>query len=172
MFEWIKWTNIKYCWLATFLVTAIVGFGFTPWAAIRAALANGGVGDEGAALIAVAAAFTFPATLGFALLFTVIDRGWLPINTPGRVAVVTGIFIATAALSEFLGLRLLESPRSSPPTTGNAMMRVPQLVFDSYLFTFGWALLFTALVIGLATAATISVWVRENITRPSTRESR
>jgi hypothetical protein len=165
MFEWLAWTKVKYCWLVAFLVTAIVGYGFTPWDAIRHVITHGGVGDEGVVLIAVAAAFTFPATLGFTLLFTIVDRGWLPINTPGRVATITGIFVAAAAISEALGGRLLDAPPSGSPTTGNAMLRVPQLVFNSYLSTFGWALLFTALIVGLATAATISVWTRENLTR-------
>ncbi|MCA2230180.1 hypothetical protein [Nonomuraea aurantiaca] len=157
MFEWLKAEHVRYCWLAAFAVTAIFGFGYTPWQTIQELIANQGVGDDGAMLIAFAAGYTFPAALGFALLCLLIDRGWLPVNGHLRITVVTAIFVITAALSRSLGLGLLVTAADPVPETGNPFARIPAYVLGAYLNTYGWGLMLTAAAIALASVATISV---------------
>jgi hypothetical protein len=161
MFEWLKSKHLRYCWLAAFAVTAIFGFGVTPWETIRQLIANQGVGDDGTTLIAFAAGYTFPATLGFTLMILLIDRGWLPVNGHLRITVITGIFVITAALSRSLGLGLVVTAADPAPETGNPFARIPAYVFGAYLNTYGWGLMLTAAAIALASVATISVWLRE-----------
>ncbi|HUR09096.1 MAG TPA: hypothetical protein VM347_41610 [Nonomuraea sp.] len=161
MFERLKAKHVRHCWLAAFVVTAIFGFGFTPWQTIQELIANQGVGDDGAMLIAFAAGYTFPATLGFALLFLLIDRGWLPVNGYLRITVITGIFVITAALSRSLGLGLLVTAADPAPETGNPFARIPAYVLGAYLNSYGWGLMLTAAAIALASVATVSVWLRE-----------
>ena len=99
MFARISRRAERNAWRAALVVSAVAS-GLTPWEAIADLIENAGVSSDGIVLMVVVAGQTLPACLGVLLALTLIDRGWVPINTLGRVAIFAGIFMATAAVTE------------------------------------------------------------------------
>jgi hypothetical protein len=114
---------------------------------------NAGVSTDGIVLMVVVAGQTLPACLGVLLALTLIDRGWVPINTLGRVAIFAGIFMATAAVTEAVGISRFVAGEQA--VTGNPVTAIPAMILSSYLNTYGVELLIAAVALGSAAAVSI-----------------
>src|SRR5688500_2936309 len=65
---------VRWAWCGAFIVTAIFGFGLTPWETIGHLAENKGPGDEGTLMLAFAAGYTLPATVGVLAAVLIVNR--------------------------------------------------------------------------------------------------
>ncbi|MEJ7634111.1 hypothetical protein [Aeromicrobium sp.] len=157
---------MPWLWAGAFLVTAIFGYLITPWEAISQLLENSGkVDNEGAQLIAFAAGYTLPATVGFAVLT------WLGIHDkyedfgPAGSCVVIGLtLLGTALICQELALGLLPDWNSGM-TDAPGILKFPVYILTAYLNEYGWGLMLTAAAIGAVLAFQVEAW-----RRPSPRQ--
>lgn len=170
MFDRCERRRLRLIWSVAFAITAVLGYGMTPWAVIGSLLETRGVDGGGAALLAAAAGYTLPVSAGVALSLVLIDRGWYPVNGYGRLSLFTGIFLLTTALAEGLGGDLAPADPSLPEA-GNMFAVIGSHLLSTYLNTYGWGLLVSAVSIGVATAASVGVWWRDH-TRPREEQPR
>jgi hypothetical protein len=154
----------RWVWVGAFAVTAIFGYRLTPWDTIESLLNSGGrVGDDQAQLIAFAAGYTLPATVGFALTFYLFQRGvFATMNIQVVVASIGAIFLGAAFLSSVFGLGLMPDVATQVPPTGPPMLRFGGWVLGAYLQSYGVGLMFTAAAIGFASAVQLDAWVAED----------
>jgi hypothetical protein len=143
-------THLKWAWGGAFVVTALFGFGLTPWETIGVAMGEvDGVDRE--SLVAFAAGYTLPAAAGFALIVWLAYSGAMR-KQSGIAQLVTYslILVGTAALCQFLGLGLLPDFAHATFQSGPFYVAIPVFVLSAYLNSYGWGLMLTAAAIGVA----------------------
>lgn len=169
----LEQSHMRWVWLGVFVVVAFFGYGLTPWETIDHLLENEGVGDEGATMIAFAAGYTLPLTVGVLVLGSLYLRGVLttmhPYSAAGLVAV---ILFGAGVLAEELGLGLLPAYDPGPPVGGHPIMRLLAWVIGGYLNSYGWALALSAAAIGVAGALQLNMWLTPAGTAQNHKEVR
>ena len=143
-------THLKWAWGAAFAVTALFGFGLTPWDTIGVAMGEvEGVDRE--SLVAFAAGYTLPAAAGFALIVWLAYSGAMREQSGiAQVVVYSLILAGTALLCQFLGLGLLPDFGRATFQSGPFYVTLPVFVLSAYLNSYGWGLMLTAAAIGVA----------------------
>jgi hypothetical protein len=142
-----------------FIVVVFAGFG-TPWEAIEHLLVNGGVGDEGANLLAFVAGFTLPLTLGFGVItFLVVTGAHRAYDWPWQLVGAAAILWLAGEASRLFGLGLLPDYTGWNRISGPPFLRPLAVVILAYFNTYGWALMISAVAIGAGGALQIERWL-------------
>jgi hypothetical protein len=154
----IKGSHATGAWVAAFVVTAVFGYGWTPWETINQLLESGGVGDAEAQLMAFAAGYTLPATAATAVVAWLLLSGALRgMEGPNALGLVGVIYLGSAFLSATLGL--IQLPATADwAWSGPLYLALPINALLVYLNAYGFGLTLTALAIGSALAVQLKAW--------------
>jgi hypothetical protein len=150
-------------WGVAFVVVVIFCGLLTPWDALLYLLANQGVGDEGASILAFVAGYTLPLTFGTAVITFLFLRGFFRGHGPMPVVLTTAVVLAGSGwLAQALGLGLLPDYSGATWGAGYGPWGLLGLVLKAYLNGYGWALALSATVIGFACGMHVERWVADS----------
>jgi hypothetical protein len=153
---------VRWAWCGAFIITAIFGFGLTPWQTIAHLAENKGPGDEGTLMLAFAAGYTLPATAGVLAAVLIVNRKVFGTELWPTVTALVGVFAATAVICRALGLGVIVDldPVALPSAPGGHwLLKAAFWVFSAYANSYSFGLLVTALAIGAASAFSVIVWL-------------
>jgi hypothetical protein len=153
----IRAIDMKWIWIATFLVVVVILGVFEPLQAIAYLIENEGLGETGASVLALVAGFTFPMTLGFSVIRFVLLSGWeLPWKPEAKLVAAAGVLFVSGFIADALSFGLL--PRYSQMISGPFWLAFPAFVAMGYFTSYGVELCVCALVIGTAVALQVERW--------------
>ena len=151
--------HAKVAWMAAFFVTAVGALGLTPWDAISQLIADKGVSDTSAQVMAFVAGYTLPATAATALLVWLGVNGQLKqVQGPNLGILVGVVYLASAFLSAALGLFMLPGVMDGITYEGPPYVGLPLLALRIYLNAYGFGLTASAVAIGAAAAVQATAW--------------
>lgn len=154
--------QMKWVWIAAFVVVALFGFGMTQWEVIEHLIENEGVGEEGASMLAFAAGYTFPLAAGSGIVaFLALRNVFDQMYWASACLLVAGILLAAGALASELGLGLLPAYDSIAPNVSHPALRLLAWTVGGYFNTYGWPLMVSAVAIGAATALHSDAYLRD-----------
>jgi hypothetical protein len=150
-------------WGVAFVVVVIFCGLLTPWDALLYLLANQGVGDEGAWILAFVAGYTLPLTFGTALIAFLFLRGFFRGHGLMSVVLTTAVVLAGSGwLAQALGLEMLPDYSGVTWAAEYGLWGLLGLVLGAYVNGYGWALAVSATVIGFACGMHVERWVADS----------
>lgn len=153
----IRTIDMKWIWIATFVVVVLILNVFSPLETIKYLVENEGLGEAGASILGMAAGFTFPMTLGFAVIMFFLISGWEPSWRPESKLFAAGVVLFVSGfVADFLGFGLL--PEYGQMMSGPAWLAFPLYVATGYLRSYGFELSVCAFAIGTAVAIQVERW--------------
>jgi hypothetical protein len=145
-------------WIGAFIIVAIFGYGLTPWQVIESLMAEQGMGTGQQELMAFAAGYTLPLTVGFGVITYIALSGQAP-HGPEKFAGAALILAACGWAAGELGLGL-PPDYTGARGTGPAYVYLPMLVLSAYFNSYGFGLMLSALALGVASAVQFDRWTR------------
>jgi hypothetical protein len=156
----LRGIRISWIWGAAFFIVLIFGLGLTPWDAIQALVANRGVGDEGAKVLAFIAGYTLPLTVGFGIIsFLALTGESYGFNGQAQFIGAAIILWITGEVARGLSLGLLPDYSNAFKISGPGYLRPLLIVLVAYLNRYGWPLMVCALAIGAAAGIQAERWL-------------
>lgn len=153
----------KWLWGGVLVIVLVIGGGMTPWDALASVLLEGGVGDEGAALLGFVAGYTFPLTAGLTILaYLGLVGGYRGVDRSVAVLVAAGILFTTTLVAGWLGIGQLPTDAVPLPTTGPPQVRPLAWLLSVYVNSYGWSLALSSAAISVGLAIQLERWTRSN----------
>jgi hypothetical protein len=144
-------SHLKYIWSVACFVTLVGVVGLTPWDALLELLADKGVSDDNAALMAFVAGYTFPLVLGAGICTYLVLRGHHNGQAPQSLALWgAGIMIGAALVSGWLGLGQIPNFMATHMISAPPYVALPVWVVQVYLNEYGIGLALAGAAIGAA----------------------
>jgi len=157
--------RMGWIWTITFVIVVVFGGVLTPWETIEYLIANRGMGEEGANLLAVAAGYTLPLTAGFSVIaFLVLAGIHKQFSFWAQVLGATIILWLAGEAARSLDLGLLPDYTGwSTVGGGHWVVRLFAIVLGAYFTTYGWGLMVCAFAIGCAIAFQVERWLHSDV---------
>ena len=149
--------DMKWIWIATFVIVVLVLKIFNPLETIGYLVENEGLGEAGASILGMAAGFTFPMTLGFTVIMFFLISGWeLSWRPESKLVAAAAVLFVSGFVADLLGFGLL--PEYSRMISGPVWLAFPLFVATGYLSSYGFELSVCAFAIGTAVAIQVERW--------------